>query len=171
MFLSGACADRILKTVLPDVTLSSMGLMDLNNSIVAFLSKITNNIAPLVEMNSKEVEIALPKFLPEKLIEQAKKAGEEAVKKFTDSGAHISKCEEQEFPLDDLLSRIRQEYHSVIVNENSIIYMGSCIEIATAEFLRVAGERAKSQKRNQISRNDIKWALANDFEIGPYFQE
>ena len=171
MFLSGACADRILKTVLPEVTLSSMGLMDLNNSIITFLTKITNNIAPLVEMNASEVELALPKFLPEKLIEPAKKAGEEAVKQFTDKGAHITKCVEPEFPLDDLLTRVRDAYHSVIVNENSIVYMAACVEVAVAEFLKVAGEHAKSQKRNQISRNDIKWALANDFEIGPYFQE
>lgn len=171
MFLSGACANRILKTVLPDITLSSMGLMDLNNGILSFLTKITNNIAPLVEMNSSEVELALPKFLPENLIESAKKAASEAEKKFTESGSHISKCVEPEFPLEDLLTRVRDAYHSVIVNENSIVYMAACIEVAVAEFLRVAGEHAKSQNRNQISRNDVKWTLSNDFEIGPCFQD
>lgn len=170
MFLSGACADRILKTVLPDVTLSSMGLMDLNNGIELFLTRLTNNIAPLVEFNAKEVELALPKFLPENLIEKAKKEAEDAVQAFSSSEQHITKGEDADFPLNDLLSRLRQKYHAVTINENAVVYMARCVEIAVGEFLRAAGERCKSQGRNQITRNDVKWVIANNYEIGAYFQ-
>ncbi|OHT15256.1 hypothetical protein TRFO_14300 [Tritrichomonas foetus] len=169
MFLSGACADNILKTVLPDVTLSSMGLMDLNNGILLLIDRITNNIAPLVEMKAEEVELALHHFLPENLIEAAKTAANAAVQKFTSSGAKIEKCEEKDFPLDDLLSRLREKYHSVRINENTVVYMASCIETAVAELLKACGEKAMTQNRKQISRMDVKWVLANNFEIAPFF--
>jgi hypothetical protein len=41
MFFSEACAARVLKTVLPDVTLSSMGLLELNNRTLELFDKIT----------------------------------------------------------------------------------------------------------------------------------
>lgn len=170
MFISGACADAIVKRVLPEVTVSSMGLMDLNNCILAFLDKITNNIAPLVEMKADEVELALPNFLPESLIEQVKTEANKAVKEFTESGKKIDKCPDDDFPLHDLLTRLREKYHTVRINDNAVIYMAACIEFAVAEFAKVAGNRALSQGRKQINKMDIKYALQNDYEIGPCFQ-
>jgi hypothetical protein len=129
MFFSEACADRILKTVHADITISGMGLIEINTKIIELFDRITRNIAPLVEMNPKEVTIAIPIFMPQSLVQRAIDAANKAVAEFAAAGRQIAKGPPAEFPLDDLLSRLREKYASVLINGTAVVAMAAVLEV------------------------------------------
>ncbi|KAH0794598.1 hypothetical protein GPJ56_001623 [Histomonas meleagridis] len=169
MFLSDACVSRILHKTNPSNSISGMGLMDLNNAVLILFDKITRNCAPIVEMNEKEVILALPHFVPESMIDKMKAAGDTALSEFKAKGQPIGKTSDPEFPLDDLLSRMREKYHTVIIHGEATVYTAAVIEQCVSELLQIAAEHAGSGKA--IGRNDVKWTIANNSDIAALFTD
>jgi histone H3/H4 len=89
---------------------------------------------------------------------------------FTASGKQITKGTTEEFPLDELLSRLREKYTTVIINATAVVAMAAVLELCEATVLRVAGEYCKNSKRAQIGKNDIKWAITNDADCQSVYE-
>lgn len=172
MFFNEACTDRVLKTVVPDCSVSGMGLLELNNRMIQLFDKICRNMAPIVQMNPDEVYIAIPQCIPESLAEEAKSRAQAAVSAFAASGkTQVEKGGDADLPLDDLLTRLREKYATVIINGTSVVAMGSVLELCEAELLKVAAEYCKGQRRNQIGRNDVRWAIDNNDVVKTIFTD
>jgi histone H3/H4 len=170
MFLSGAAAERVLKTVSSDLTISGLGLTDLNTRILQLFDRLSRNMAPTVQMNPAEVYLAIPKALPQSLIEDAKNAADMAVTAFAESGKTIEKGSVEDFPLDDLLNRLREAYHTVIIDGKAVVAMAAVMELCMKNLFSVAGDYCKTEKRNQIGKNDIRRAVENDPELNRIFE-
>lgn len=170
MFFSDACADRVLKTVHSDCSISGMGLMELNSVIMSYFDKICRNIRPLTEMNVKECQIALPLILPEDMVQNAQTAADKALADFKSTGKKVEeKCQSHEFPLNELLIKLRETYNTVTINSEAVVYMASILETVEAELFKVTGDYIKQNKKSQIGRNDIRWALQNNSTISSLF--
>lgn len=169
MFFSQACVERILKTVHGDMTVSGMGLTELNGKTTELFDRITRNMAPLVEMNPKEVTIAIPIFMPSSLSDEATAAANKAVAAFAAAGKPIAKGPPEAFPLDDLLSRLREKYNTVIINGSAVVAMAAVLELCQAKLLQVAGDYCRRNRRLQIGRNDVRWAVENDGDLATLF--
>jgi histone H3/H4 len=170
MFFSEACADRILKKVHSDITISGMGLIEINTKVIELFDRITRNVAPLVELNPPEVVIAIPLFLPKSLVQTAIDAANKAVADFTAAGKPIAKGPPNEFPLDDLLSRLREKFSAVLINGTAVVAMAAVLELCEEKLLAVAGTYCKNNRRAQIGRNDIRWAISNDDDLAKAFE-
>ena len=169
MFLSDACANRVMKTQIPDMTVSGMGLMELNTNMLKLFDRITRNMAPIVEMNPDEVYLAIPTALTPLLTDKAKELAKKAVEDFTASGKQIVKGAPADFPLDDLLSRLREKYTTVMINGTSVVAMAAVMEYCEGQLLQISGTYAKDNRRGQVGRNDIRWAIQNDNDMNTIF--
>lgn len=170
MFLSDACANRVLKTQLPDMSVSGMGLMELNTHMLNLFDRMGRNMAPIVEMNPEEVYLAIPKVIPAVWADQVKELAKKSVDDFVASGKQITKGEATDFPLDDLLSRLREKYTTVLINGTSVVAMAATMEFCQTELLKIAGTYAKDNRRGQVGRNDIRWAIQNDGNMNSIFE-
>lgn len=151
------------------MSVSGMGLTELNAKTTELFDRITRNIAPLVEMNPKEVTIAIPIFMPPSVSGQAIELVNKAVTAFTAAGKVIAKGPPDTFPLDDLLSRLREKYSTVIINGTAVVAMAAVLELCEGKLLKVAGDYCKQNRRLQVGRNDVRWAVENDGDLATIF--
>ena len=168
MFLTDSCVTRILHKKHPENTISAMGLMDLNNAVELLFDKILQNCTPLIQINEKEVILSLDFVVPDSIRSDVKNYADKELEDFKKVGKQIGKRSDSEFPLDELQSRMRENYRTVTITAEATVYTAAVLEYCIELLLDVAAN--KVGKNRAIGRNDVKWALANDMDVSSVYQ-
>lgn len=167
MFLTSACATRILHKKHPSNSVSSMGLMDLNNAFELLFDKLLQNCAPIVQMNEKEVILSLDFVVPDSLRAGVRSYADGALSDFQARGGQIGASSESEFPLSELQSRMREKCPTITITAAATVYAAAVLENCVELLLDAAA--CKVGDGRAIGRNDVKWALANGGDVSDVF--
>lgn len=177
---------RVLKSVHPEMGITSDGLQTTNNLVKIMCQKIVRNVNILMRVNKKrtinsaDISAGIMVSLPGELAKHSVSELSKSVIKYSSSlktekaDKPVSRSSRAglTFPISRVQSMMMKHSAGALrKSSGAVVGLTAVLEYVTAEILELSGNYARDDKRSRIKPRDILRAIRSDEELSLLFAD